>query len=356
MSTACATCHEDFHKGRLGPNCQSCHNFVDWKIHQRGPVRPFQDPLSPHRAACAGAMRQVPHQRSRRQADATLGIPFDKCADCHQDPHHGGFPQGCQPATTPVDGRGSACSPSTSELRPLQDQVSALEGKHATVECAPMPRQRRFQEADRHSQKCTDCHKDAHNGQFLKRPDRGECSACHNVQGWKPSTFHLKAHASTEYPLEGGHAQVECMQCHTPKGKDTLYKVKFERCTDCHDDDTPTSLPPLLISTLRPVPQARGIQALNLHPGQAQENPVCADWRPCGRPVRRLPQGIWPSSSRNQPPSITGKDLNCTSCHNDPHKGQFKERMEELRARRNSSRLRSLPHHQVLEGTLRLRS
>src|ERR1035438_6657003 len=82
-----------------------------------------------------------------------------------------------------------------------------------------------------------DCHKpDPHNGQFAKRPDGGECASCHNVKGWKPSTFTVKEHAATAYPLMGGHARLECAQCHIPKGKDTLYKIKFQLCTDCHSD------------------------------------------------------------------------------------------------------------------------
>src|SRR5581483_8705927 len=31
LSRGCATCHEDKHNGRLGQNCQQCHNFNDWK-------------------------------------------------------------------------------------------------------------------------------------------------------------------------------------------------------------------------------------------------------------------------------------------------------------------------------------
>ena len=51
-----------------------------------------------------------------------------------------------------------------------------------------------------------DCHKpDPHNGQFAKRPGGGECASCHTVDGWKPSTFTVKEHASSAYPLEGKH-------------------------------------------------------------------------------------------------------------------------------------------------------
>ncbi|HMC73628.1 MAG TPA: hypothetical protein VKG87_04950, partial [Terriglobales bacterium] len=31
LPQACTTCHKDEHNGRLGANCQQCHNFEDWK-------------------------------------------------------------------------------------------------------------------------------------------------------------------------------------------------------------------------------------------------------------------------------------------------------------------------------------
>jgi thioredoxin reductase (NADPH) len=47
----------------------------------------------------------------------------------------------------------------------------------------------------------------------------------------------VKNHAASGYPLEGKHVTVDCAQCHIPKGKDTLFKIKFQHCTDCHKDE-----------------------------------------------------------------------------------------------------------------------
>jgi len=46
----------------------------------------------------------------------------------------------------------------------------------------------------------------------------------------------VKDHAATAYRLEGGHAMVECSGCHISKGKDTPFKIKFQRSTDCDTD------------------------------------------------------------------------------------------------------------------------
>ena len=40
-----------------------------------------------------------------------------------------------------------------------------------------------------------DCHADAHGGQLANRPERVDCAVCHEVQGWKPSTFTVERHA-----------------------------------------------------------------------------------------------------------------------------------------------------------------
>ena len=84
---------------------------------------------------------------------------------------------------------------------------------------------------------CVDCHKpDPHKGQFVARPQKGECAECHTVEGWKPSLFGVKEHATSKYPLLGKHATVDCAKCHIAAGKDTVYKVKFAACLDCHKD------------------------------------------------------------------------------------------------------------------------
>src|SRR5262249_36774428 len=84
---------------------------------------------------------------------------------------------------------------------------------------------------------CSDCHSDPHSGQFAKRKDGGRCESCHTVDAWKPSTFTAENHATSNYPLEGAHAKLECAQCHIPQRAATKYKITFALCTDCHKDE-----------------------------------------------------------------------------------------------------------------------
>ena len=328
LSTACVPCHEDFHKGRLGPNCQSCHNFVDWKTINMG-----QFDHNKTRYPLTGLHAQVQcakcHTNGPDGKPQYVGIPFNLCSDCHKDPHHGSFTQPCSSCHTTAGWKKTSLQAVTERFDHSKTKYP-LEGKHMEVGCGQCHANGDFKKPIPFA-KCTDCHKDAHNGQFAKRPDAGECSACHNVKGWKPSLFTVKEHASTKYPLQGGHARVECAQCHIPKGKDTLYRVKFDRCTDCHKDrhsgqfaaapyfnacDKCHNLEGYKPSTFT---LAKHKQTRFVLTGGHIAVP-CAD---CHK-----------ESIEFQPKDFIyrWKSLNCTSCHEDIHKGQFNDRMRQMRA------------------------
>ena len=328
LATACASCHEDPHKGRLGQTCQQCHNFEDWKS-----VKVEQFDHSKTRYPLTGLHVQVQcakcHINGADGKPQYAGIPFSQCADCHKDPHHGSFTQTCQSCHN-TGGWKKISQQTLSERFDHSKTKYPLEGKHATVECAQCHANGDFKKPLAF-QRCTDCHKDAHSGQFVKRADGGECSSCHKVQGWKPSLFTVKEHAASAYPLKGGHARVECAQCHIPKGKDTLFKMKFEHCTDCHTDkhagqfvaapyfnacDRCHTLDGYKPSTFTITNHK---QTRFILTGGHLATP-CAD---CHK-----------ESAEFQPKATAiyhWKNLDCTSCHTDPHKGQFKDRMQQKR-------------------------
>ena len=329
LSKSCVPCHEDFHKGRLGPTCQSCHNFVDWKQLNIG-----QFDHSKTRYPLTGLHAQVKcekcHTNGPDGKPRYAGIPFNLCSDCHQDPHHGSFPQACSSCHTTASWKKISLQ-NVGEKFDHSKTKYPLEGKHAQVDCAQCHANGDFKKQIPFD-KCTDCHKDAHNGQFLKRAHAGECSSCHRVQGWRPSTFTVKEHASTKYPLQGGHARIECAQCHIPKGKDTLFKVKFEKCTDCHRDrhagqfvaapyfnacDRCHNLKGYKPSTFTLAKHKQTDFALT---GGHIAVP-CADCHKESKEFQPEPSAIY-----------HWKNLDCTSCHEDVHKGQFRDRMVLARA------------------------
>jgi Cytochrome c7 and related cytochrome c len=335
LSTGCVSCHEDEHKGRLGQNCLQCHNFVDWKSINVSQSGQSQFDHSKTRYPLTGLHTQVQcakcHTNGADGKPRYVGIPFNQCSDCHKDPHHGGFPQGCQSCHS-TSGWKKISLQTVNERFDHSKTKFPLEGKHASVDCVQCHAGGDFKKP-LVFQKCMDCHKpDPHNGQFAKRPDGGECASCHNVKGWKPSTFTVKEHASSAYPLQGGHARLECAQCHIPKGKDTLFKVKFERCTDCHADKH--------AAQFADAPYFNACDRCHNLEGYKPSTYSLAKHKQThfvltGGHVAVPCADCHKESAEFQPkPAVIyhWKSLNCTSCHNDPHKGQFKERMQQARA------------------------
>ena len=324
----CATCHKDPHQGRLGANCQQCHNFADWKAVTT--IKEFDH--SKTRYPLTGLHAQVTCQKCHTPGTdgkpRYTGIPFGQCADCHTDIHHGSFQQTCQSCHT-TSGWKKISAPALNQNFDHSKTKYPLLGKHAQVECVQCHAGGDFKKAVAF-EKCADCHRpDPHGGQFAKRADGGDCASCHTVEGFKPAKFGVKEHAATAYPLQGGHARLECRQCHTPKGKETLYKIKFKLCTDCHSD--------------RHASQFAAAPYLN----QCDKCHTLEGYRPSTFSLARHKQTRFlltgghvavacgechkESTQLGEKPTAVyrWKDLDCTSCHADPHKKQFQERMRQ---------------------------
>jgi hypothetical protein len=330
LSTACAACHEDAHKGRLGPTCQSCHNFVQWKE-----ISVSQFDHSKTRYSLTGLHAQVQcakcHTNGPDGKPQYAGIAFNQCSDCHKDPHQGSFNRGCQSCHS-TSGWKRISLQAVNQRFDHSKTKFPLEGKHSSVDCAQCHANGDFQKP-LVFEKCMDCHRtDPHKGQFVKRPDGGECASCHTVKGWKPSTFTVKDHASSAYPLQGGHARVECAQCHIPKGKDAVFKIKFERCLDCHVDRH--------AGQFAATPHFNACDGCHNMEGYKPSTFSLANHKQTrfqltgGHLAVPCSDCHKPSEEFQPKPAVIyhWKNLNCTSCHLDPHKGQFKVRMERVRA------------------------
>ena len=327
LSQDCVTCHKDPHKGQLGNNCLQCHNFTDWKAAKQFDHSKTRYPL-------AGLHIQVPCEKCHKPD--TPGGParykemkFAECIDCHVDPHKGSFkPKRCEDCHTTVGWKkllqGFAFDHSKTKY--------PLLGKHATVGCAECHLNGDFKRPLPFAN-CADCHKpDPHKGQFAVRPKKGECAECHTVDGWKPSLFGVKEHDTSGYPLKGKHIEVECGKCHLPAGKDTIYKVKFAACLDCHKDahDGQFAAAPHQnrcedCHTVKDFHQSTFSVAMHKktrYPLTGAHAAVsCADCHKVGAAGR---------TDKILPFRFT--DMTCTGCHKDPHKGEFNDRMAHRRA------------------------
>jgi hypothetical protein len=256
------------------------------------------------------------------------GIKFDACTDCHTDPHKGAFKGTCESCHTTASWKKVNASMQFDHSKTKYP----LLGMHIKVGCSDCHAGGDFKKPLAFAQ-CANCHNpDPHRGQFQARASKGECAECHNVDGWKPSLFGVKEHATSHYPLEGKHAALACDKCHTPAGKDTVYKVKFAACLDCHQDahDKQFAAAPYQnrcedCHTVKDF--HRSTFTIAKHKNTrfvltgAHVAVACAECHKAGlggRTDKILPFHF--------------EDSTCTACHTDPHKGEFKERMAQKRA------------------------
>ena len=76
LSPQCATCHEDKHQGRLGPNCSRCHNTSDWKSTRvdESHFDHSTTQLSADRRTSRHGVPEMPHRRRPTASPAIAGI------------------------------------------------------------------------------------------------------------------------------------------------------------------------------------------------------------------------------------------------------------------------------------------
>src|ERR1700737_1199563 len=326
VSPSCTNCHRDRHKGRLGPNCLQCHNYSGWKAISLAKFdhSPTGYPLTGLHTQVACQQCHTPGQDGEPRY---TGIAFGTCSDCHADPHRGGFSQTCQSCHS-TGGWKQFSAPALNRTLDHSKTRFPLLGRHAQVECVQCHAGGDFRRA-LVFQKCADCHRpDPHRGQFAKRAGGDECASCHNVDGFKPAKFGVKEHAVTAYPLQGKHSTLPCAQCHIPRGKATVYKMKFQHCTDCHRDEHAGQFAaaPHFNSCehchdlQRFLPSTFSLGRHNETPFGLSGSHVAV---PCG--------DCHKASANFKPKAIVyhWQDLACTSCHADPHEGRFTKFMRQ---------------------------
>jgi len=164
---------------------------------------------------------------------ASRSVKSQDCFDCHSE-HHGRKFDMVRFDTKGFDHKATGY---------------ALEGKHASVDCKKchMPDNIANSELKKRNDtylgldtKCLSCHDDFHQ-QTLS----SDCMQCHSMSGFTPVTKFN--HDATDFPLKGGHANVDCKECHqetTRNGKPFQeFAIDFKDCVSCHKDPHANKLP-----------------------------------------------------------------------------------------------------------------
>ena len=323
LKPECLTCHQDEHRGQVGADCERCHTFTKWSDDTRFDHSKAKFVLTGAHSntQCAKCHKaEIAADRAKPRIRYT-GMPFERCQDCHQDPHKGTLSANC-----------GSCH-NDSNWKALRNVDLAFDhsktkyplvGMHRNVTCGKCHHGADFKTPVAH-EVCGSCHKDSHRGQFLARADRGECASCHTVDGWKPTSFTVAAHAKSAYPLLGRHAALACAQCHRPAGEATLYRVKFQLCLDCHTD------------------AHKGQFASAPHQNRCEDCHSVDRFTPANFVLARHRETRFPLEGGHTAVSCAechkimpgGRnvvafhfpDQTCETCHVDPHQGQFAGRM-----------------------------
>jgi hypothetical protein len=375
LSTACASCHLDEHRGRVSRRCQECHDLAAWKPAPRFDHGATRFPLTGRHAdvrcaECHQVRRAVATgpagSRDSSFVDFRAGRPGQRagaaasCASCHRSPHR-------------EAGRSGRCEPchTTRSWFDLPDSVRRfdhtaigfpLRGAHAAAACedchlpsagAPLARSAALARANfvrpfAHQKmlfaRCDQCHADVHQGQLAAGPGRRDCSACHGETHFSPTRFTLAMHDSTTFPLAGAHLATPCGRCHPalPGATAGSGAVRFRQgdrtCAGCHRDEHGGQFAGRLVRGARPVagPAASNVTRCEACHGVDAWSPTTFDHDSTRYPLRgahrRLACGrchVRPAgAAAGVPVTYAGLPTTCDAagCHTDPHGGQFAAR------------------------------
>lgn len=340
LGTDCLSCHRDEHRGQFAAEaCLGCHSQTAWT-----PAAAFDHDEA--RFALTGRHRQVACEECHRSVEEPLaakaeervdpsfrrfrGLAFERCSDCHRDPHEGRFGADC-----------SSCH-STERWQAIDDQRFdhdltryPLEGLHRRVDCETCHRPGQPRRGLAHAS-CTDCHRDEHAGQLAERPDGGRCESCHTVEGFVPALFDRDDHRPV-FALEGAHRRLECEACHrrepagelvrqgvveaaAARGRDAILRLRMPAslCTDCHADPHAGSATAIAGWSCQTCHVEETWQAVTFDHATTGFELVGPHARPTCRQCH-APEA--PEASTEL--GFAGLGTDCTACHRDPHRGQF---------------------------------
>ena len=218
----CAACHgehfgSDFQVIRFNEKTFN-HNLSGYKLEGKHATA---DCKSCHKESL------VVSRISQKKSHSWLGLGTE-CLNCHDDYHRKTLSQNCNSchnyeAFKPSSGFNHAKT------------KFPLAGKHQKAKCDACHKieingNNKFQQfTGIKFENCTNCHTDVHQNKF-----GDNCRKCHNENSFHEviTTVNFD-HNKTDFPLKGGHVNVECKKCHT---KNLTTPLKYSFCNNCHAD------------------------------------------------------------------------------------------------------------------------
>ena len=322
----CLSCHRDEHRGQIDGSCLNCHNMEAWKPAQKFDHQRTRFPLSgKHQdVKCEKCHTTIVDNKfsNDKGFQKFTGIAFSNCTDCHKDVHRNRFGQNCRSChSTRGWERGSRQKFDHNLTR------YPLRGRHASLKCDQCHLPGKPLKIA-HFAKCKDCHADYHRGDFLHRPQYGNCEECHSVEGFVPSKFTIAKHNQSRFSLLGAHLAVPCNACHVKQHRnlpnETMrFKFSSIECISCHKNPHGNQVDKYLasngceychsITSWREMTFDHNKTKFALQ-GRHKE----VECRKCHQHVKKeINTKLYQFSSLSS---------QCQACHKDIHYGQFKEK------------------------------
>lgn len=229
LETNCIACHTDYHQKTLSSTCENCHNTEAFK-----PVAKFNHattryPLVGMHSSVECVKCHTITTKNGVKFQEFAGVPFQNCSSCHADVHQNKFGQNCKQCHSEV----SFLTIKSNNNFDHSKTNFKLEDKHLNVPCTACHTTN--VNAPLKHDKCTDCHKDYHEQQFMQDGFVTNCVDCHDTKGFNLTSYSINQHNQTKFILDGAHTTTSCAKCHK-----TTEKWNFTRigtlCTDCHKD------------------------------------------------------------------------------------------------------------------------
>ena len=275
--------------------CESCHSLKNIKNQ-----------------AITQSLKQHPRQ-------SFLGLR-QQCIDCHADRHSHSLGTACENCHEASEWKSITLFQHSKTKFPLS-------GKHNEVACTKCHESQRNRDPSRpilFSVKefgdCKSCHVSPHGQHFAMQ----SCQSCHQTSGW--TTVSGFDHSKTAFELIGKHSEVACIKCHTglakrnESAKRDFTTKPFRDCSPCHTSPHSLSFAQKTCSSCHTPMQWSKIAEKTF------------DHSLTSFPLR----GRHASLKCLQCHSVTGNQSfvhsfklskkTCVDCHEDRHRGQFKEK------------------------------
>ncbi|MCO4744937.1 MAG: hypothetical protein KC912_09110 [Proteobacteria bacterium] len=247
------------------------------------------------------------HDRVEEQVRTKTGFHADKGATCHS----------CHPDHRGADFDMVNFEEEEQEVFDHDSTGFRLEGEHGEIECSDC-----HEEPDVWTgleQTCMNCHEDPHGAVKSDRALLQSCDTCHEVkEDWPALPLDLKVfdHTQSEqvdFVLEGEHVEVGCEDCHEDW---TFVPVESGECEDCHDNIHGDQFAPKACEDCHDVHTADFALRKFSH-------------RASHYPLKGVHRKVSCEACHGDGEAAIYKPLphaECSSCHADPHEGQFAPR------------------------------